>query len=208
MKQLLNLLPAVLVALALGSCGSSSPTAASSVQPVAPNIDAVVFAFSENFSSFTKAGATSQVTVIAVMSNGTTRDVTSTCTNWQSDNTGVLSVNGSGMMTALSATGSAHVTTTYQGVVGSGLVTLNPAPPPTTPPVSSPTPGPGGPITPSSCNPALVPASVDCLNNQPPGPPTALCVDGAFSCSQTASGTCSSHGGVACWVCPGPLCHN
>lgn len=38
------------------------------------------------------------------------------------------------------------------------------------------------------------------------GRPTARCQDGAWSCSQNRSGTCSSHGGVACWVCPGPLC--
>jgi hypothetical protein len=36
--------------------------------------------------------------------------------------------------------------------------------------------------------------------------PTAQCNDGTPSCSQNRSGTCSSHGGVSCWVCPGPLC--
>jgi hypothetical protein len=37
--------------------------------------------------------------------------------------------------------------------------------------------------------------------------PTAKCNDGTPSCSQNRSGTCSSHGGVACWVCPGALCN-
>lgn len=47
-----------------------------------------------------------------------------------------------------------------------------------------------------------VPGSVSC------GTPTARCRDGAWSCSRNRSGTCSSHGGVACWVCPGPLCQS
>lgn len=40
----------------------------------------------------------------------------------------------------------------------------------------------------------------------PCGRPTARCNDGTYSCSQNRSGTCSQHGGVACWICPGPLC--
>ncbi len=40
----------------------------------------------------------------------------------------------------------------------------------------------------------------------PCGTPTARCNDGTFSCSQNRSGTCSSHGGVSCWICPGRLC--
>lgn len=38
------------------------------------------------------------------------------------------------------------------------------------------------------------------------GKPTARCNDGTYSCSQNHSGTCSSHGGVSCWICPGVLC--
>jgi hypothetical protein len=59
-----------------------------------------------------------------------------------------------------------------------------------------PGPGPSG----ATCNGQSVPASVHC------GTPTAKCNDGTWSCSQNRSGTCSSHGGVACWVCPGVLC--
>ena len=36
---------------------------------------------------------------------------------------------------------------------------------------------------------------------------TAVCDDGAYSCSLSRSGSCSSHGGVKCWVCPGTLCN-
>ena len=38
------------------------------------------------------------------------------------------------------------------------------------------------------------------------GDATAICSDGERSCSEKDSGTCSSHNGVYCWVCPGPLC--
>jgi hypothetical protein len=65
------------------------------------------------------------------------------------------------------------------------------------------TPGPSPSLT---CNGAIVPAIVSCINNQGRLPPTAECSDGAFSCSTNRSGTCSSHGGVRCYVCPGALC--
>jgi len=38
------------------------------------------------------------------------------------------------------------------------------------------------------------------------GTATAICNDNTYSCSQNRRGTCSSHGGVRCWICPGPLC--
>jgi hypothetical protein len=40
------------------------------------------------------------------------------------------------------------------------------------------------------------------------GTATAICNDKTYSCSQNRSGTCSSHSGVSCWICPGPLCSN
>jgi hypothetical protein len=63
----------------------------------------------------------------------------------------------------------------------------------------TPTPTPSG----LSCG---APAVVTCINGGQQGTPTARCDDGAWSCSTTASGTCSSHGGISCRVCPGPLC--
>ena len=68
-------------------------------------------------------------------------------------------------------------------------------------PSPSPTPSPNPPSG-SSCSPSSVPSSVSC------GKPTARCKDGTWSCSKNRSGTCSSHGGVACWVCPGVLCQS
>jgi hypothetical protein len=44
-------------------------------------------------------------------------------------------------------------------------------------------------------------ASAAVRNTPPPGA-TALCKDGTYSFSQTRSGTCSHHGGVAVWLTP------
>jgi hypothetical protein len=63
-----------------------------------------------------------------------------------------------------------------------------------------------GPSQSLTCNGAIVPATVSCPNNQGLQAPTAECNDGTFSCSQNRSGTCSTHSGVRCYVCPGALC--
>ena len=39
------------------------------------------------------------------------------------------------------------------------------------------------------------------------GTTTAVCNDNTMSCSQNRSGTCSTHNGVKCWLCPGTLCN-
>lgn len=81
-------------------------------------------------------------------------------------------------------------------------VAFTPAPAATPPPTPRPTPTPAI----YTCNGATAPALVNCPNDQGVKPPTARCNDGSYSCSTNRSGTCSSHDGVACWVCPGPLC--
>jgi hypothetical protein len=72
-----------------------------------------------------------------------------------------------------------------------------PSPPPPAPPPPPPTNG--------VCSPAQVPSNAQCIGNGVP-PVTAICNDGAFSCSTNNSGTCSSHNGVRCFICPGVLC--
>lgn len=67
-------------------------------------------------------------------------------------------------------------------------------------------PPPGQPSATLTCNRQSVPSIVDCINNAGRQAPTAKCRDGAYSCSQNRSGTCSQHGGPECYVCPGPLC--
>lgn len=66
--------------------------------------------------------------------------------------------------------------------------------------------GGGGGTSTLTCNGAAVPATVSCPNNQGIQAPTAQCNDLTYSCSQNRSGTCSTHQGVRCYVCPGPLC--
>jgi len=70
-----------------------------------------------------------------------------------------------------------------------------PVPPPPAP-VPPPTPPSGDGVTCTGSTPSTAPC----------GRPTARCNDGTYSCSQNRSGTCSSHDGVACWICPGALC--
>ncbi len=71
-----------------------------------------------------------------------------------------------------------------------------PTPAPPTPPTPTPPPPPGDSMTCTGSTPATAPC----------GKPTARCNDGTYSCSQNRSGTCSSHDGVSCWICPGNLC--
>lgn len=78
-----------------------------------------------------------------------------------------------------------------------------PAPVPAPTPTPTPTPSPI-PTPPSGSNICTVssPIAASC------GTATAICNDKTYSCSQNRSGTCSSHSGVSCWICPGPLCSN
>lgn len=199
MRRLLTVLLAV--SLFAVACGSSSPTTASTPSPATSTVQIVIFSFPEGFSSLAKAGATTQVIAIGILANGTTQDVTSTCTNWQSDDTSVLSVNSGGLITAQSNSGAATITMTCRGVSAHGLVTVNPAQPPPPPPVVSPAPVPPGIATPTCDVQSAkeIPACSD-FNIGGSQTPTALCNDGKSSCSQTRSGTCSSHGGVKCFV--------
>jgi hypothetical protein len=69
-------------------------------------------------------GQTTPIIATGTFTNGTTQVVTTTCTNWQSDNVAVLTVDTTGMMTARGS-GASTVTTTCQGVFARGLATLN-----------------------------------------------------------------------------------
>ena len=78
----------------------------------------------------------------------------------------------------------------------------SPTPPPPPAPGPTPAPGPNGP----TCAASSIPSNAVCIGTGTP-PVTAVCNDGAYSCSSNRSGTCSTHGGVKCWVCPGALCN-
>jgi hypothetical protein len=93
-------------------------------------------------------------------------------------------------------------------------VASSPAPAPPAP-APNPTPAPpvGEPGLPArtavgsafSCALSSIVHPASCVNSMF-GDAAALCNDGARSCSANNSGTCSSHNGVYCFVCPGPLC--
>ena len=107
----------------------------------------------------------------------------------------------------LRATKSGYQITERSVTVNSGAVadiSMRKASSPSPSPTPNPTPAP--PPTSGTCSPSSIPRNADCIGNGSP-PVTAVCNDGAFSCSQNRQGTCSSHGGVRCWVCPGALCN-
>jgi hypothetical protein len=149
--------------------------------------------------------------VTGTVTDGTSHGILPNITMELADANGMTTsttTNGSGSYAFASVVAGAYTITasavsyqtTSQSITVSGNTQVNITLP------RSPAPPPPGTTTTYTCNGAAVPAVVNCLNNQPPGPPSAMCKDGQFSCSTTRSGTCSSHGGVACYVCPGPLC--
>lgn len=123
------------------------------------------------------------------------------------DNAGAFCLNNlqqGGLTVRIRASG---YSTSDQNLTVNGMTvvtfTLVPGPTPApNPPSPGPTPpGPSpGPVN-GICNAAAYPSSASC------GTPSAVCDDNTLSCSQNRPGTCSSHGGVKCWLCPGRLCN-
>lgn len=85
------------------------------------------------------------------------------------------------------------------GTTRVSFVAAAPAPSPT--PTSTPTPAPSP--TPTGNFPA-------CTGTRPAGPScasaTGRCRDNTYTCAQNTQGSCSSHDGLQCVFCPGPLC--
>ena len=69
-------------------------------------------------------GATSQFTAMAIMTNGSAQDVTTTAT-WTTSNTADATVSAAGLVTGVGA-GNVTVQATYQSVVGAEQITVNP----------------------------------------------------------------------------------
>jgi hypothetical protein len=114
-------------ALTVSACGSdkspSSPSPTPTPTPT-PSVTLQSVALSANLGALTQAGNTAQVTATGTFSNGTTQNITSSCTNWFSDAAWVLTIDQGGLMTARGS-GDATVTTDCQGRQGRGRVTLN-----------------------------------------------------------------------------------
>lgn len=107
-----TLLQAVTITAALGAaaCGSSSPSA-NPTAPTTANVTALtVTSASSSPSSF-------QLIATARLSDGTTRDVTTSAT-WESSNAALATVSASGLVTVV-GTGELDVKATYQGATGS-----------------------------------------------------------------------------------------
>jgi Bacterial Ig-like domain (group 2) len=127
-----------LAVLGTGCSSKSSPTAPTPVTttpaptpPVVPATPTVSNVAVTGTSSFTEAGARSQLTATVTLSNGTTEDRTSTAT-WQTDNSTVATVSSQGLVTVL-ASGDTAITATVSDVRGALGITvriLNRAPDP------------------------------------------------------------------------------
>jgi hypothetical protein len=116
---------ALLCTLGVSACsGKGNPAAPTPPPSTTPAITLNSVSLAAALSSLDRAGATAQVTATGTFSDGTTQNVTSSCTDWFSDNTFVLTISSGGLMTAHNS-GSSTVTTSCQGVQGRGLVTLN-----------------------------------------------------------------------------------
>jgi hypothetical protein len=198
------LIASIILAAGLSSCsGGTAPSPSSTPPPSsAPSVTGVAVS-----GAAPAIGSSSQFTATASMSNGGSQVVTNQAA-WQSSNTVVASVSASGLVAA-HASGETDIRATYQIVTGSTRITIAPLPPapppppPSPPPPPPPSPPPGPPSPPSGSDKCSVssPISASC------GIATAVCNDNTYSCSQNRQGTCSSHGGVKCWICPGPLCN-
>jgi len=95
------------------ACGNSttSPTTATAISVPASTV---------------AVGQTSQLTAMAILaaSGAGTQDITSQAT-WKSDDNSIATVSASGVVTGV-AQGATTVTATYQGMTGSGQVTVTP----------------------------------------------------------------------------------
>ena len=108
---------------------NTSPVLAVRVTPVTNAIPLAVNILVTNTTM--QAGQTQQATVTANLVQVANYPATSSATNWISSNPGVLSVNSSGLITALGA-GSATVSATVNGITGtSANLTVSPLPAPT-----------------------------------------------------------------------------
>ena len=95
---------------------SSSPTGPSTSTPTPPISSSQTLqsvTLSVNADAMRSRGDTAQTTPIGTFSDGTSQNVLATCSNWQSDNVSVLTINSGGLITA-QGSGNSTITTTCQ----------------------------------------------------------------------------------------------
>ena len=115
----------VLLVFVLGVCiaacagQSSSPTGPSTSRPTsAPGTSSQSLqsvTLSVNTDAMTSRGDTAQTTPIGTFADGTSQNVMATCSDWQSDNVSVLTINSGGLITA-QGSGASTITTRCQVV--------------------------------------------------------------------------------------------
>jgi hypothetical protein len=126
------------VCLGCGSKGSPTTPPPANNPPPAPTLANVAL---NSGRTAINVGETEQFSATANFSDNSTQNVSGTAT-WSSANTGVATVNASGLVTAVAA-GSAEIRATFQNMTGTRTVQVSappppppPPPPPQTPPVA------------------------------------------------------------------------
>jgi hypothetical protein len=163
--------------------------------------------------TFTVSGTVTDATSSGVLPNVAVAGAGRSTTTDGSGTYAIAGVSSGNNTFAASATG--YVTSSATVTVGGNTrqdfvlarVATSPTPTPTPTPAPTPTPTPTPtpspiPTPPAGSNICTVTSSIAASC----GTATAVCSDQTYSCSQNRSGTCSSHGGVSCFICPGPLC--
>jgi hypothetical protein len=115
----------VSLCLAVGACGSDSPSPVTPAAPT-PTTSTVQVRAAGDASGPIEAGQTRQLVATATLSTGSTSDVTPQAA-WQSSAPGVATVSPAGLVSAV-AQGEAEISATYQSVRGTMGVGVRPVP--------------------------------------------------------------------------------
>ena len=117
-RPMLNRMCVLAWLVAATACGGSSNSSPTSVPPTVSSI-----AITTTASIATVAvGQTIQLTATAALSNGSTQNV-STQATWQSSNQPVATVSSTGLVTSIT-TGTANISATYQGKIGTLTISV------------------------------------------------------------------------------------
>jgi hypothetical protein len=108
------------------ACGSSTSQTSTGPTAGTPTAQATVTSVTISGTQFSIAGAASQLTAAAHLSNGSTQDATNLAT-WQSSSVNVAIVSNTGRLTSV-AGGTATITASYLGQTGSLSLIVSPVP--------------------------------------------------------------------------------
>ena len=90
--------------------------------PAGPTLNSIFFRPTTS-STWDTRGGTDQTIAFGRFSDGTNRDITTSCSDWSSDNTFVLTISNAGLMTFLNS-GTSTVTATCQDVYYTELIRI------------------------------------------------------------------------------------